>query len=632
MAIYSIEALLKCVARGVFWHRHSYLSDGWNWLDIAVLLSSYIALIIQLMGVTVIGFNLQALRTFRLLRVLTVLPGLQAIVRALLISMRKLIGVFAFVTFFVLIIAIFGIELFSGDLHNKCVTFYNSTTSSNTTWDQWKANETNWALDQMGEFMLCGNVTGAQRCPSGYSCQLVPSSPNPLYNWLSFDDLILSIIATVIVVTGDWWEEEFRVILSTSGPWSSLYFFVVVIFGAFYMMNLILSVVALSYMPSDGETKKENEDHIINSESNPGATMEVASNVKRVSLTYWLKFRKSLKTCVQHRYFEILITIVIVINTLAMAIVHHDMPRWLAKATDIVNEVCALIFAIEAAMKITALGRDYFKNRWNLLDFVVVIGSIFDFCSSYIFNSNTSLNATAIRLLRLLRILKLAQSWRTMRILLEIIFQTVTSLANLTLVLACVSFIFALIGMQLLSGTYTTAIFSEKLPRWNFDDLMRSLLTIFRILCRDSVDPMFQCFRANGLALCMPIFLGALIVGTFVVLNLFLALLLMAFSSEDLNSNSNDASDNSLISKWKGFLKSCRRNVNDSNPQTKTCTKAIEKYQQKMQSICENRYFEGGVLVMIVFSSISLVSAIFYFTILAHFLYINFIFTSTVPE
>lgn len=167
-----------------------------------------------------------------------------------------------------------------------------------------------------------------------------------------------------------------------------------------------------------------------------------------------------------------------------------------------------------------------------------------------------------------MRVLRLAQSWTTMRVLLSIILSSLGALANLTFVLAIVVYIFAVIGMQLFGRDYTPENFyPDPVPRWNFKDFFHSFMMIFRILCGEWAEPLWDCMRAErkyvktkqkktitffhlsrskilsclcrhvqGSEICFSIFLPALVMGNFLVLNLFLALLLNSFSCEELKS------------------------------------------------------------------------------------------------
>lgn len=96
--------------------------------------------------------------------------------------------------------------------------------------------------------------------------------------------------------------------------------------------------------------------------------------------------------------------------------------------------------------------------------------------------------------------LKLAQSWITMKVLLSIIISTIGALGNLTFVLVIVIYIFAVIGMQLFSKDYTAEKFyPEEVPRWNFTDFFHSFMMIFRILCGEWIEPLWDCMRAESM-------------------------------------------------------------------------------------------------------------------------------------
>ncbi|XP_017775055.1 PREDICTED: sodium channel protein 60E-like [Nicrophorus vespilloides] len=181
-----------------------------------------------------------------------------------------------------------------------------------------------------------------------------------------------------------------------------------------------------------------------------------------------------------------------------------------------------------------ALSKDFFQCGWNIFDLIIVSASLLDL----IFELVDGLSV--LRGLRLLRVLKLAQSWITMKVLLSIIISTIGALGNLTFVLVIVIYIFAVIGMQLFSKDYTPDKFApDPVPRWNFTDFFHSFMMIFRILCGEWIEPLWDCMRAEsteGPGTCLAIFLPTLVMGNFMVLNLFLALLLNSFNSEELKT------------------------------------------------------------------------------------------------
>ena len=114
-----------------------------------------------------------------------------------------------------------------------------------------------------------------------------------------------------------------------------------------------------------------------------------------------------------------------------------------------------------------------------------------------------------------LRVFKLAKSWPTLNLLIGIIGRTMGALGNLCFVLAIIIFIFAVMGMQLFGEKYTLEEFQE-IPRWNFRDFLHSFMIVFRVLCGEWVESMWNCIHCSGV-ICIPFFLLTMIIGNLVV-------------------------------------------------------------------------------------------------------------------
>ncbi|RWS21011.1 voltage-gated sodium channel-like protein, partial [Leptotrombidium deliense] len=152
---------------------------------------------------------------------------------------------------------------------------------------------------------------------------------------------------------------------------------------------------------------------------------------------------------------------------------------------------------------------------------------------------------SVLRTFRLLRVFKLAKSWPTLNLLISIMGKTMGSLGNLTLVLIIIMFIFAVMGNQLFSKAYTenVALFKDgKIPRWNFVDFLHSFMIIFRVLCGEWIECMWDCMHVAGWP-CIPFFLTTVIIGNLVVLRLFLALLLSSFGASNLSAPASENTD-----------------------------------------------------------------------------------------
>lgn len=116
--------------------------------------------------------------------------------------------------------------------------------------------------------------------------------------------------------------------------------------------------------------------------------------------------------------------------------------------------------------------------------------------------------------------------------LLATIGKSLGAMGNITVILLILMFIFAVVGMQLFRDVYNDVVFPEGVPRWNFKDFPRSFMMVFRIICGKWIEPCWDLMRAAGKAAFLYI-LMVFIIGQWIVLNLFLALLLSSFSDDD---------------------------------------------------------------------------------------------------
>ena len=118
--------------------------------------------------------------------------------------------------------------------------------------------------------------------------------------------------------------------------------------------------------------------------------------------------------------------------------------------------------------------------------------------------------------------------------LLNTIGSSVGAVGNITVILAIIVYMFAVVGMQLFKKAYEnpSAFKNNKIPRWNFSDFGHSFMVIFRILCGKWIEPLWWTMAATN-PVAIFFILPAFVIGNFVILNLFLALLLNSFGGGD---------------------------------------------------------------------------------------------------
>lgn len=98
-------------------------------------------------------------------------------------------------------------------------------------------------------------VCSFRHCPSDHVC-LPGLGNNPNFGYTNFDTFPWSMLTTFQLITLDYWENIYNMVLAACGPYTIVFFMIVVFFGAFYLINLMLAVVAMSY---DDEAGSNNQ-------------------------------------------------------------------------------------------------------------------------------------------------------------------------------------------------------------------------------------------------------------------------------------------------------------------------------------------------------------------------------------
>ncbi|XP_005202557.2 sodium channel protein type 3 subunit alpha isoform X1 [Bos taurus] len=725
--IYTFESLIKILARGFCLEDFTFLRDPWNWLDFSVIVMAYVTEFVNL-------GNVSALRTFRVLRALktiSVIPGLKTIVGALIQSVKKLSDVMILTVFCLSVFALIGLQLFMGNLRNKCLqwppsdsafetnttSLFNGTMNSNGTFVNVTMSTFNWkdyieddshfyVLDGQNDPLLCGNGSDAGQCPEGYIC--VKAGRNPNYGYTSFDTFSWAFLSLFRLMTQDYWENLYQLTLRAAGKTYMIFFVLVIFLGSFYLVNLILAVVAMAYeeqnqatleeaeqkeaefqqmleqikkqqeeaqavaaasaasrdfsgigglgelLESSSEASKlssksakewrnrrkkrrqrENLEGNNKGEGNRFPKSESEDSVKRRSFLFsmdgnrltsdkkfysphqgtttetevrkrrlssyqismemledssgrqramsiasiltntmeeleesrqkcppcwyrfanmfliwdccdaWLKVKHLVNLIVMDPFVDLAITICIVLNTLFMAMEHYPMTGQFSSVLTVGNLVFTGIFTAEMVLKIIAMDPYYyFQEGWNIFDGIIVSLSLMELGLANVEG------LSVLRSFRLLRVFKLAKSWPTLNMLIKIIGNSVGALGNLTLVLAIIVFIFAVVGMQLFGKSYKECVCKIssdcELPRWHMNDFFHSFLIVFRVLCGEWIETMWDCMEVAGQTMCLIVFMLVMVIGNLVVLNLFLALLLSSFSSDNLAATDDDNEMNNL--------------------------------------------------------------------------------------
>ena len=218
--------------------------------------------------------------------------------------------------------------------------------------------------------------------------------------------------------------------------------------------------------------------------------------------------------------------ICILLNAAALSIDHARLSQDVERALTIVNLVFTIIFAIEMLIKLVGLGpKDYVKDRFNVFDAIIVTLGFIEFS---IGSSNSSL--TALRTARIFRVLKLVRYFESMCKILDVVSRSLSSFGYIALLLLLFCFIYSVLGMQLFGGMWKDKGPDFEKPRNHFDSLHWSFVTVFQILAGEAWNEIMTLYVGEKGAEYALYFVSWVIIGQFILLNLFLAVLLENFS------------------------------------------------------------------------------------------------------
>jgi len=221
---------------------------------------------------------------------------------------------------------------------------------------------------------------------------------------------------------------------------------------------------------------------------------------------------------------------------------------------DDINSVLTTVFIVEMVCKWIGLGfREYFADKFNQFDFVVVGASLVEIFAGLFASDGNSNSGTfsALRGARLFRLFKLARSWKDMRKILNTLAVALGSLWSLAIVWVMFMYMCALLGMQFFGGLFRFT--KSDTPRSNFDSFWPSnlghgaLVIVFQIITTENWNTiMYNTMTTEGNASVGSSFysvfcIGIVWFGNYIITNLFISILLQGFDSdEDADSELED--------------------------------------------------------------------------------------------
>ncbi|XP_004631743.1 voltage-dependent L-type calcium channel subunit alpha-1D [Octodon degus] len=554
LIIFTVETFLKIIAYGLLLHPNAYVRNGWNLLDFVIVIVGLFSVILEQLTKETEGgnhssgksggFDVKALRAFRVLRPLRLVsgvPSLQVVLNSIIKAMVPLLHIALLVLFVIIIYAIIGLELFIGKMHKTC--FF---TDSDIV-----------AEEDPAPCAFSGN--GRQCTANGTECRSGWAGPNG--GITNFDNFAFAMLTVFQCITMEGWTDVLYWVNDAIGwEWPWVYFVSLIILGSFFVLNLVLGVLSGEFSKErekakargdfqklrekqqleedlkgyldwitqaediDPENEEEGGEEGKRNTSMPTSETE-SVNTENVSgegetkgccrsLWCWWKRRGAAKTgpsgcrrwgqaisksklsrrwrrwnrfsrrrcraAVKSVTFYWLVIVLVFLNTLTISSEHYNQPDWLTQIQDIANKVLLALFTCEMLIKMYSLG---------LQAYFVSLFNRFDcfvVCGGITetilveLEIMSPLGISVFRCVRLLRIFKVTRHWASLSNLVASLLNSMKSIASLLLLLFLFIIIFSLLGMQLFGGKFN---FDEtQTKRSTFDNFPQALLTVFQIL------------------------------------------------------------------------------------------------------------------------------------------------------
>ncbi|XP_076862627.1 voltage-dependent L-type calcium channel subunit alpha-1C isoform X5 [Brachyhypopomus gauderio] len=477
--LFTIEIILKMTAYGAFLHKGSFCRNYFNILDLVVVSVSLISSGIQSSAINVVKI-LRVLRVLRPLRAINRAKGLKHVVQCVFVAIRTIGNIVIVTTLLQFMFACIGVQLFKGK-------FYYCTDSSKQT-----------QAECRGTYILYkdGNVGKPERAQRTWD--------NSEFN---FDDVLQGMMALFAVSTFEGWPGllykaidshaedvgpiyNYRVVIS-------IFFIIYIIIIAFFMMNIFVGFVIVTF-------QEQGEQEYKNCELDKNQRQCVEYALKARPLRRYIPknpYQYKVWYVVNSTYFEYLMFTLILLNTICLAMQHHGQSTSFNNAMNILNMLFTGLFTVEMILKLIAFKpRGYFSDPWNVFDFLIVIGSIIDVILSEInpadpssstpssvvrpmgqqnTEDNARISITFFRLFRVMRLVKLLSRGEGIRTLLWTFIKSFQALPYVALLIVMLFFIYAVIGMQVF-GKIALRDNSQINRNNNFQTFPQAVLLLFR--------------------------------------------------------------------------------------------------------------------------------------------------------
>jgi voltage-gated sodium channel len=231
----------------------------------------------------------------------------------------------------------------------------------------------------------------------------------------------------------------------------------------------------------------------------------------------------ALRTLIESRRFEAVITALIIVNAITLGL--ETSPTVMARFGGLLValDVAVLaVFVIELAARFAVYRTDFFRDPWRVFDLIVVAIALIP----------STGNLSVLRALRILRVLRLVSVVPSLRRVVGGLIAALPGMGSIVLLLALVFYVFSVMATKLFAATF---------PEW-FGSIGESAYSLFQIMTLESwsmgiVRPVMDVHPYAWV-----FFIPFIVLTSFAVLNLFIGIIVSAMQEEHESSASEERS------------------------------------------------------------------------------------------
>ncbi|GAA0478363.1 hypothetical protein GCM10009096_20340 [Parasphingorhabdus litoris] len=222
---------------------------------------------------------------------------------------------------------------------------------------------------------------------------------------------------------------------------------------------------------------------------------------------------QKIKILIESSLFQNAIMAVIVVNAIVIGLeTSAEVMASFGPFLVMLDQIAITIFVIEILLKLLVYRLQFFRSGWNNFDFVIVSAALLPLGGNF----------AILRALRIVRAFRLVSAMPKMRQVVQGLLSAIPSMGSVILLLGLIFYV---------ASVMATKLFGASFPQW-FGSVGASLYSLFQIMTLESwsmgiVRPIMEVYPWAW-----AFFVPFVLVTSFVVLNLFIAIIVNAMHEE----------------------------------------------------------------------------------------------------